>query len=194
LAEIVQGHFEFEVVKCRAANPENTSEDITFPRDNAKGFPDLESGRSDMKPYRFLLDRDVSKAASLFPARRTRTIAEVGLAENTKDAAVVERAWELEATIVTANGDDFLREARKFLRSTKRNDCHDLFGLVILPNKYEIQKRTLDELGSRLRFRNSRISWDEVWRQNLCVRVKTTGNPEVTQLPRCFYCQKASAS
>jgi hypothetical protein len=130
-----------------------------------------------VKPYRFLLDRDVSKAASLFPARRTRTIAEVGLAGNAKDAAVVEKAWELEAIIVTANGDDFLREARKFLRSTKRKDCHDLFGLVILPNKYEIQKRTLDEIGLRLRFRNSRISWDEVWRQNLCVRVKTTGNP-----------------
>ena len=147
-----------------------------------------------MKPYRFLLDRDVSKAASLFPARRTRTVADVGLPENAKDAAIVERAWELEAIIVTANGDDFLREARKFLRSTKRKDCHDLFGLVILPNKYETQKRTLEELGARLSFRNRRISWDEVWRQNLCVRVKTTGNPEVTQLPRCFYCQKAGAS
>lgn len=154
----------------------------------------VRSGVNELKPYKFLLDRDVSKAASLFPVRRTRTVADVGLPENATDAAVVEKAWDLEAIIVTANGDDFLRETRTFLRSTKRRDCHDLFGLVILPNKFEIQKRTLDELGLRLRFRNNRISWDEVWRQNLCVRVKKKGNPEVTQLPRCFYCQKAGAS
>lgn len=146
-----------------------------------------------MKPYKFILDRDVSKAESLFPARRTRTVASVGLPENANDAAVVERAWDLEAIIVTSNGDDFLRETRKFLRSTKRRDCHDLFGLVILPNKYEIQKRTLEEVASRLVFRGKKIGWDEVWRQNLCVRVKTTGNPEITQLPRCFYCQKADS-
>lgn len=48
-----------------------------------------------MKPYRFLLDRDVSKAVSLFPARRTRTVAEVGLAENAKDAAIVEKATKV---------------------------------------------------------------------------------------------------
>lgn len=144
-----------------------------------------------MKPFRFLLDRDVSKAASLFPARRTRTVADVGLPENANDAAVVEKAWDLEAMIVTSNGDDFLREARTFLRLTKRKDCHDLFGLVILPNKYEIQKRTLEQLASRLIFRGKKISWDEVWQQNLCVRVKTIGAPEIAQLPRCFYCQKA---
>ena len=138
-----------------------------FPEDNAKGFQTPTVGRSEVKPYRFLLDRDVSKAASLFPARRTRTVADVGLPENTKDAAIVEKAWELEAIIVTANGDDFLREARKFLRSTKRKDCHDLFGLVILPNNYETQKRSLYELSSRLSFRKKRIGWDEVWRQNL---------------------------
>ena len=147
-----------------------------------------------MKPYRFLLDRDVSKVVSLFPARRTRTIADVGLPEAAKDAAIVQKAWELEAIIVTSNGDDFLREVRKFLRSTKKKDCHDLFGLVILPNKYEIQKRTMDELGSHLNFDGRKISWDEVWRQNLCVRVKTMGNPEITQLPRCFYCQKADST
>jgi hypothetical protein len=85
----------------------------------------------------------------MFPARRTRTVADVGLPENATDAAIVEKAWKPEAIIVTANGDDFLREVRRFLRSTKRKDCHDLFGLVILPNKYEIQKRTLNELNVR---------------------------------------------
>ena len=147
-----------------------------------------------MKPYRFLLDRDVSKAVALFPARRTRTVSDVGLPERAKDAAIVEKAWELEAIIVTSNGDDFLKEVREFLRLTKRKDCHDLFGLVILPNRFEIQKRSLTAISSRLRFGGRKITWYEVWRKNLCVRVKTTGNPEITQLPRCFYCQKGDST
>jgi hypothetical protein len=147
-----------------------------------------------MRRYRFLLDRDVSKVVSLFPRRRARTITDVGLSETARDAAVVEKAWELEATIVTSNGDDFLKEVGKFLRQTKRKDCHDLFGLIILPNKFEIQKRKLCDLVARLRFGGGRITWDDVWRKNLCVRVKATGNPEITQLPRCFYCQKAASS
>jgi hypothetical protein len=147
-----------------------------------------------MKPYRFLLDRDVSKAVSLFPRRRTCTIADVGLLETAKDAAIVEKAWELEATIVTSNGDDFLREVRKFLKQTKRKDCHDLFGLLILPNKFEIQKRTLGHLAARLRFGGRKITWDDVWRKSLCVRVKATGNPDITRLPQCFYCQKADGA
>lgn len=145
-----------------------------------------------MKPYRFLLDRDVSKTVALFPSGRTRTVLDAGLHERATDASIVEKAWELEAIIVTSNGDDFLREVRKFLRLTKKKDCHDLFGLVILPSKFEIQKRTLAEIASRLRFGGKKISWDDVWRKSLCVRVKASGNPEITQLPRCFYCQKAS--
>jgi hypothetical protein len=121
-----------------------------------------------VKPNRFLLDRDVSKAASLFQARRTRTVSDVGLAENAKDASISRKG--------TGTGGNYRhRQWRWFsprgsevpVCSTKRKDCH---GLVILPNKYEIQKRTLGELGSRLSLRNSRISWDEVWWQNLCVR------------------------
>jgi len=145
-----------------------------------------------VKPYKFLLDRDVSKAVALFPAGRARTLSDMGLTERATDAAIVEKAWELEAIIVTSNGDDFLREVRKFLRMTKKKDCHDLFGLVILPSKFEIQRRLLAEVGERLRFAGKKISWYEVWRKNLCVRVKTAGNPEITQLPRCFYCEKAN--
>jgi hypothetical protein len=143
-----------------------------------------------MKRYKFLLDRDVSKTVSLFPAQRARTISDVGLPDNATDAAIVEKAWKLEATIVTANGDDFLEEVRKFLQQTKKKDCHDLFGLVILPSKFETQKRVLNQLRSRLRFDGKQIGWYDVWSNSLCVRVRTVGNPEVKKLPRCFYCQK----
>jgi len=56
----------------------------------------------------FLLDRDVSKAASLFPAKITRTIMQVSLPDNTSDAAIVRKAWQLRRTIVTGNGDHFV--------------------------------------------------------------------------------------
>jgi hypothetical protein len=143
-----------------------------------------------MNRYKFLLDRDVSKAISLFPAQRARTVSDVGLPDNAPDAAIVKKARELEATIVTANGDDFLEEMRYFSQQTKKKDCHDLFGLVVLPSKFETQKSTLSQLGSRLRFGGKKIGWHDVWRKNLCVRVKTAGPPEIRKLPRCFYCQK----
>jgi hypothetical protein len=41
-----------------------------------KGSQTVRVGRNDVKPYRFLLDRDVSKAGSLVPGRLTRTVAD----------------------------------------------------------------------------------------------------------------------
>jgi hypothetical protein len=99
----------------------------------------------------FLLDRDVSKAASLFPANITRTIMQVGLPDNASDAAIVRKAWQLRRTIVTGNGDHFIKEILKFQKQTKQVDCHEMFGLVVLPNGYETQKRLLQMIGTRLR-------------------------------------------
>jgi hypothetical protein len=144
-----------------------------------------------LAPYNFLFDRDVSKAVLLLSKKRSRTVSDVRLPDNATDASVVAKAWELDATIVTANGDDFLREMSAFSRQTKKSECHDLFGLVILPSGFEIQKRVLPRLDDRLRFKGKAISWKEVQRQNLCVRVKADGGfPTITQLPQCFYCEK----
>lgn len=147
-----------------------------------------------LAPYNFLFDRDVSKAVSLLSKKRSRTVSDVGLADNATDATVVAKAWELDATIVSANGDDFLRDMRAFSRQTKKSECHDLFGLVILPSGFEIQKRVVPGVGDRLRYKGKLISWKEVQRENLCVRVSANrGFPSVTQLPQCFYCEKLSA-
>jgi hypothetical protein len=62
----------------------------------------------------FLLDRNVAKAALLLPKKRVRTLADVSLSENATDAQIVRKAWDLRLTIVTANGDDFIREIKKF--------------------------------------------------------------------------------
>jgi hypothetical protein len=83
-------------------------------------------------PYGFLLDRDVSKAAALFPTKRTKTIADIGLRQDASDAEIVRAAWERQLTIVTGNGPDFVRAFNDFLRQTTRKDCHEMRGLVVL--------------------------------------------------------------
>lgn len=77
-------------------------------------------------PYGFLLDRDVSKIASHFPKKRTKTVASVGLPQDTPVAQIVKAAWERGLTIVTGNGYDFTREIQKFLSQTKRNECPEM--------------------------------------------------------------------
>jgi len=74
-----------------------------------------EKRKDGMFSYGFLLDRDVSKAAILFPKKRTKTIADIGLPPNASDAETVRAAWERQLTIVTGNGDHFVREINKFL-------------------------------------------------------------------------------
>ncbi len=141
-------------------------------------------------PFGFLLDRDVSKAASLFPPKRTRTISQVGVPDNATDREIVEKAWELGRTIVTANGDHFVREIEEYLNQTMQKTCHDMFGLVILPNGYEHQRQSLKGVEERLRLDGKKITWSDVAKLDCCVRVKKTGNPEVTRFERCFYCRR----
>jgi RNA polymerase sigma-70 factor (ECF subfamily) len=62
-----------------------------------------------------LLDRDVSQVASLFPKKRTKTIADIGLRPNATDAEIVRQAWERQLTIVTGNGDDFVDQQDRSL-------------------------------------------------------------------------------
>jgi hypothetical protein len=127
----------------------------------------------------FLLDRNAEKAAALFSGKRVRTLAAVGLAENATDAQIVRKAWELSLTIVTVNGDDFVKEISKFQNQTKENDCHEVFGLVILPDGYENQKRLLQKAGSKLRLGTKKLTWWDVAHKNCCVRIKRSGNPNM---------------
>jgi hypothetical protein len=59
---------------------------------------------------------------------------------------IVEVASERQWIIVTANEDDFIKEINKYLRQTKKLECHDLSGLVILPSDYEVQRNALRPL------------------------------------------------
>jgi hypothetical protein len=154
---------------------------------------EMREGRKDgMLSHGFLLDRDVSKAASFFPKKRTKTIADVGLPPGASDAQIVKEAWERQLTIVTGNGVDFVREITKFLAQTKKasDGCREVFGLIVLPNGYERQRRLLRNVEATLRLGNKKITWAEVAYGNCYVRVKRTGGTEVKRLPRCLYCLK----
>jgi hypothetical protein len=146
--------------------------------------------RDPMLSYAFLFDRDASKAASLFPKKRTKTLAAIGLSERAADSKIVQEAWRRYLTIVTCNGDDFVKHFLEFLGQTKKTQCHEMFGLVVLPNGYELQKRALRDIETRLKFGRQKITWADVHNRNYYVRVKRSGGAEVRTFRRCSYCEK----
>lgn len=91
---------------------------------------------------------------------------------------------------MTGNGDDFVREINAFQSRTTRAVCHELYGLVVLSNRYERQKRLLQGLEDKLRLGSERLTWTDVAQKNCFVRVKNSGKPEVRRFKQCFYCQK----
>jgi hypothetical protein len=146
-----------------------------------------------MRDYKFLFDNDSHAAARFFPDKRAITLVQAKISPTASDAEIVAEARELGATIVTANGDDYEKEIKRFLQKSQRNDCYDLFGLVVIPNPAAIQERVLPGLSAKLRFNGKAISWDDVWRENYLVRVHSNGTVEVRELGRCFYCRKLAA-
>ena len=148
-----------------------------------------------MREYKFLFDNDSQAAETkFFPEKRVITLAQAELFYATSDAKIVARARELEAIIVTANGEDYEKEIKRFLQKSQRNDCYDLFGLVVIPNPAAIQERVLPGLAAKLRFKGKAISWDDVWRENYLVRVHSDSRVDVRELGRCFYCKKLASA
>ncbi len=141
--------------------------------------------------YLFLLDRDVCKAASLFPRKRTLTLAQVGLSEDASDADIVKVACEKEVIIVTGNGEDFRREILRFQGQTKTNECHELRGLLVLPSGFERQKRLLKTARATMRFGGKQLTWPDIRDGNYYVKLNKTRQPHVFRFPRCHYCAKA---
>ena len=146
-----------------------------------------------MRPFSFLIDRSAAKAASLFPKHRVFTLEALRIPEDAGDDEIVRQAWRHACIIVTANGDDFISAIHRFQKKQMRKECHELNGLIILPNEFEVQKQIVKQSGKKLRFGLRQIGWPDVSNDNLCVRLKKSGAPDVKRSPRCFYCQKMEA-
>ncbi len=143
-----------------------------------------------MFDYRFIFDNNCEKAAELFPKRRSISLKRAGLSPGASDREIVELASDRKWIIVTSDGDDFIKEINRYLRQTMRLQCHDLSGLVILPDAFEAQKNAMRKIEQRLVLNRKHISWKEVWDLDCCVRITKTGIAHVTRFDRCFYCKK----
>lgn len=144
-----------------------------------------------MSEYRFLIDRSADSVRTLFPRKRVHTLERLGLPEDASDARIVRVAWQKRCILVTANGDDFVHEIENFQKKQMRRECHELYGLIVLPNEFANQKLALSRIKRvAARFGGRDISWPEVWKKNLYVRLKKIGAPEVKRFSRCHYCEK----
>ncbi len=145
--------------------------------------------------YRFLLDEDVKSLLPLFPKKRVKTLAMLGLHADMRDDKVVIEAWKRGYIIVTANNRDFNRAVEKFLSHGPKRECRCLWGLVLLPNGQAVQQRllkNLNDLESRLRLDGKRTTWKEVHQSHLRVSVQRGGVLSVSRLRRCTYHQEQS--
>ena len=145
------------------------------------------------KAYNFLLDRNVEHLESLFPRGRAKTATKERLPPSASDRDIVEQAWLRQSTIVTADIKDFRPAMVKFQRQQGRRPCGCLFGLIVLPNVYETQKRLLKNRLNDLQARlpsvdGTKPTWSRVHSRNYMVRVKKSGNPHVTKLGLCPDC------
>jgi hypothetical protein len=133
----------------------------------------------------FLVDHDVAWAAdSLFPGE----VADGKL----RDSEVVDEGWRNEATIVTANGPDFIREILRFQKShSKGRTCTDMFGLIIIPNARYAAEVAIAEAGRRrggllgVGSPRDAIGLNAINEFNLCVSIQRGGTVLVRRFPVC---------
>ena len=147
-----------------------------------------------MSHYKFIIDNNCRSAAQFFPSRRLVTLENAGLDASATDREIVEVASDRRWIIVTANGDDFIAEIKRYLRQSTKLVCHDLSGLIIIPNDYQLQQRVLPRLEERLHFEGKHIGWKDVWELDCCVRVTKIGKAQITRFERCFYCKKGGVT
>lgn len=144
-----------------------------------------------MTSYKFIIDNNCRNAAKFFPSRRIVTLEKAGLNARASDREIVEVASDRRWIVVTANGDDFIAEIKRYLSQSTKLVCHDLYGLVIIPNDYQLQQRALPRLEERLHFDGRHIGWKDVWELDCCVRVTKSGKAQIARFERCFYCKKS---
>jgi hypothetical protein len=128
-----------------------------------------------------LIDHDVSHARKWFGGR---------VADAVPDREVVEEAWDGENTIVTANGAHFVKHMLAHQRThTHGLRCHDMSGLVVVPNQEFRAENAIAALRKRrgVRFGNTVITMRDVAMYNLYVKIHANGSTTVKRFPLCQY-------
>ena len=135
-----------------------------------------------------LLDEDVKALKSLFPKKRVKILAQVGLKPDASDSDIVEMAWNRGFTIVTANGTHF-RKAIADFQERGAAACSCLFGLVVLTTDVEGQRRRLSTLTTaerQLRYAGKAYRVEGCMEAELRGARDARGGPRVVEsLPAC---------
>jgi hypothetical protein len=133
----------------------------------------------------------VRDAEAYFPKGRVLPRTRMKLADGAQDEAIVEAAYTAKAIIVTANAQDFIRIMDRFLKKQMEKYCRDLNGLVVIPST--IRRRALESATQRMTYGGEKITWFDVWRRDLCVKISPLGIPRVSRFRHCYYCGKNQA-
>jgi hypothetical protein len=109
-----------------------------------------------------------------------------------RDMETVCEARDEFRTIVTSNGDHFIREVHKAQKRDINPRCEDCWGLVILPNVDLVREYAMKKVNLRtgVQIGKIRLPWRSVGWANLCVRVSYEGRVSVSRFTRCKFCQR----
>src|SRR5262249_41883665 len=130
----------------------------------------------------FLVDADAVSCIAWFD----RAI----IATKHADEDIVKEAWDQQRTIVTSNGRDFLRYIRGFQNPPNKPQCHDLWGLVVVPNAQFERQKGLRSIQHGLNvLRTGTLRWPGAAFLNLYIRVTADGEREVYRFKRCPFCE-----
>jgi hypothetical protein len=117
----------------------------------------------------------------------TETILDLGLKPDADDLKVIDLASRRHAILVTADVKIF----QKCKAYQDRNKVC-LYGLLMLPDGFEVQRRLLGDLRQRTKqMHHSRydypLTWADVHDDNLFVKVHKSGDPGVEEMCQCAW-------
>lgn len=109
-----------------------------------------------------------------------------------RDQDTIHEARDESRTIVTSNGDHFIRGIHKAQNRDINPRCEDCWGLVILPNldlarEYALKKANIK---TGLKIGKTKLPWRSVAWANLCIRINHEGKMSVSRFTRCKFCQR----
>lgn len=136
----------------------------------------------------FVLDANLSDSLILlfFTNRRSEAVTakSAGLRKDADDLEVIDLAFRTRAILVTTD-QYFANKCKQF---QLQHGC--MFGLIILPDGIEKQRRILDHIRRKkkvLRFHklSRALSWADIKDFNFLVRARELGHPHVLELCNC---------
>jgi hypothetical protein len=108
------------------------------------------------------------------------------------DPATVLEAKEAIRTIITSNGDDFIRYIGASQRVDNRKTCADSWGMIWLPNGDRDRDNALSRLGIEhgIKLDGRLVPWSTLGYLNLCVHVLRDGRLNLMRFRRCKFCEE----